>query len=142
MKRIGNAVSYIIYNKDRSMILSVKRPSNDRNLPNVWGLPAGTVKKGENSEDAVLRSGIEKLGVKLKIIKELNEGNIERKDHILHMKLYEVEIIEGEPKVKQPYPKVTQYQKWRWEKPDSLKKAAAKGSLCSRLYLESLNIEW
>ncbi len=142
MKRIGNAVSYIIYNKDRSMVLSVKRPSNDRNLPNVWGLPAGTVKKGEKYEDAVLRSGIEKLGVKLKIIKELNEGNIERKDHILHMKLYEVEIIEGEPKVKQPYPKVTQYQKLRWAEPDSLKKAADRGSLCSQLYLKSLDIEW
>ncbi len=142
MQRIANAISYIIYNKDKSKILSVKRPSNDENLPNVWGLPAGTVKKGERFEEAVLRSGIQKLGVKLKIIKELGEGNIERKGYILHMKLYEVEITEGEPKVKQPYPKVTQYQKWRWVEPDFLKKGADRGSLFSQLYLESLGIEW
>ncbi len=142
MKPIVRAISYIIYNKDRTKFLAVKRPSNDKYLPDVWSLPAGIVKRDESDEDSVLRSGMQKLGVKLKIIKQLNEGEVERDNHFLHMKLYEVEIVEGKPKVPQQVERVTQYQEWKWTKADELKEAAKKGSLCSRLYLESLNIEW
>lgn len=135
-----NAVSYVIYNKDRTKVLAVKRPPEDEDLPNVWGLPATTVKEGEESfEDAVVRSGKQKLGVTLQITNFLNEGEIERPSYILHMKLYEVKIIDGEPKVPQKFGG-TQYVEWKWAEPGELKGAAGKGSLCSRLFLNKLGI--
>lgn len=140
MKRTENAVSYVIYNGDGTRILSVKRPGND-DLPNVWGLPAGTVREGENPEQAVVRSGREKLGVKLEVKGMLNEGEIERETYILHMRLYEAEIGEGEPKVPQASGG-TQYVEWKWAEPGELKEAASKGSLCSRLLLEKKGIRW
>lgn len=142
MKPIVRAISYVIYNKDRTKFLAVKRPSNDKYLPDLWGLPAGTVKANETFEEAVLRSGIQKLGIILKTVKELNEGKQERDNHFLHMRVYEAEITEGKPKVPQAVERVTQYQEWKWVKADKLKEAAKKGSLSSRLYLESLNVEW
>jgi len=141
MKPIVKAISYIIYSKDKTKFLAVKRPSDDKYLPDTWGLPAGIVKRDESDEDSVLRSGMQKLGIKLKIIKQLNEGKQERDNHFLHMKLYEAEITEGEPKVPQQAERVTQYQEWKWAEADELKEAVKKGSLCSGLYLESLNKE-
>ncbi|MEE9323639.1 MAG: NUDIX domain-containing protein [Candidatus Aenigmarchaeota archaeon] len=141
MKRTENAISYVIYSEDRARILAVKRPPDDE-LPDAWGLPAGTVKEGETPEDAVLRSGKEKLGVKLEINGMLNEGKIERETYVLHMKLYEVKITEGEPKIPQASEGVTQYVEWKWKKPEELKEAASKGSLCSRLFLDKLGIGW
>lgn len=140
MKRTENAVSYVIYDEDGKMILAVKRPKDDE-LPNVWGLPAGTVREGENPEQAVVRSGKEKLGVALEVKGMLNEGEIERETYILHMNLYEAEIREGEPKVPQASGG-TQYVEWKWAEPGELKEAASKGSLCSRLLLEKKGIRW
>src|SRR5262249_28965243 len=38
-------------------------PSTDEDLPDVWGLPAGSLRVGETFEACVVRSGREKLGV-------------------------------------------------------------------------------
>lgn len=142
MKPIRHSIAYITYNKDRSKFLAVKRPSDDKDLPDVWGLPAGSLKNDETFEETVLRSAREKLGVGLKIVKLIGEGNIERENYILHMKEYEVEIIQGEPQVPQPVEGVTQYQSWKWATPNELTESARKGSLCSRLYLSSTNQKW
>jgi len=142
MKLIHNSSAYVVYNYDRSKILAVQRPSDDENLPNVWGLPAGSLKEWESFEESVIRSGREKLGVELKIIKLINEGELEREKYILHMKEYEVEVIEGEPKVPQIVEGITQYQRWKWASGDILKESADKGSLCSQLYLGSVGVEW
>jgi len=136
MKKIKNSVAFIIYNEDRTKVLLVLRPEED--IPSVWGLPAGSLKEGESFEDAVLRSGIEKLGVKLKVIKEISEGQQEREKYILNMKEFEVEILEGEPKVPQPFHEITQYLKIKWGEPKYLIEAKEKGSLCAELFLESI----
>lgn len=136
MKPVKNAISYVIYNKDRSTFLVVQRPADDEDLPNLWGLPAGTVKEGESFEDAVVRSGREKLGVELKIGKLIAEGEMERKSYFLHMKEYEVEMVSGEPAVPQPVQGVTQYQAWRWGTSQDVTEAAQKGSLCCKLFLQ------
>jgi ADP-ribose pyrophosphatase YjhB (NUDIX family) len=140
MKRKENAVSYVIYSEDRKRIIAVKRPEKDE-IPNVWGLPAGTTREGETPEQAVVRSGKEKLGVKLEVKGMLNEGEIERSSYILHMKLHEAEIREGEPKVPQASGG-TQYVGWKWAEPGELREAASKGSLCSRLFLENEGMGW
>lgn len=139
MKQIKQAIAFVVYNKNRLEVLTVLRPVNDETLPNVWGLPAGLLKEGETFEEAVIRAGRDKLGVLLKIIRQINEGEIEREKYILHMKEYEVEIISGQPKVPQLVEGVTQYQKWEWSKPEKLKEAALKGSLCSKLFLSYIN---
>ncbi len=138
-KTIKNSVAFVIYNTDHTKILIVKRPPDDDRLPNVWGLPAGSLKENERFEDAVIRSAQEKLGVKVKIVRLINEGEIDRGEHVLHMKEFEVEILEGTPEVPQSFSDVTQYSEWRWGEATDLAEAAKKGSLCSRLYLESIN---
>lgn len=137
-KPIKKAISYVIYNKDRSRILIIQRPPDDEDLPNLWGLPAGSLKNGETFEEAVLRSGKEKLGVELEIVSQIAEGELERKDYILYMKEYEAKIAKGEPKVPQPFEDITQYRAWRWGTADDLKEAAQKGSLCCQLYIKKL----
>jgi ADP-ribose pyrophosphatase YjhB (NUDIX family) len=120
----------------------VQRPALDENLPNVWGLPAGSLKDGESFEDCVRRSGMEKLGVELDVVDLIGEGNLERDTYVLHMKEYEVSVRSGEPSVPQPYPEVTQYQATRWGNADDLVEAASKGSLCCRIFLSSVGRTW
>lgn len=139
MKQLKYAISYVIYNKDRSKFLIVQRPSDDETLPNLWGLPAGSVKGNETFEEAIIRSGKEKLGVTLKLLRFIGRGNIERKDYILHMEEYEAEIIAGKPKVPQSVQGITQYQSWKWGIASDLKDAANKGSLCSQIYLRNIS---
>jgi ADP-ribose pyrophosphatase YjhB (NUDIX family) len=132
---IKNSIALVIYNKDRRRLLIVKRPPEDDKLANVWGLPAGSLKNGETYEDAVIRAGREKLGVELKIIRKIAEGDMDRDDYTLHMKEYEAEIVKGEPNVPQLIAGVTQYVQWKWGESTELIEAAGKGSLCCRLYL-------
>ena len=149
-KERKRAVALVIYNKDRQRLLVVKRPPEDDRLPNVWGLPAATLRVGESYEAAAVRTGQEKLGVKIKILGEIGEATTDRGDHILHMKEFEVEVTEGTPSVPQPIihsaaqPNaqptggVTQYVACKWGGPDDLVVATRKGSLCCRLYLSSI----
>ncbi len=124
------------------MVLAVKRPSDDELLPDVWGLPAASLKNDETPEEAVLRCGREKLGTEIKIVKLLGEGEIEWGKHILNMRVYTAEITHGKPKCSQSVKGVTQYQDWKWTNTDDLKEAARKGSLCCRVFLSSLQQEW
>jgi len=142
MKQLKNAVAFVIYNREGNRILTVLRPPDDKHLPNLWGLPAGSVKKEESFEECVLRSGREKLGVELQIVELIGDGHLEREDYVLYMKEYEVEIIKGKPKVPQPVKGMTQYTKWKWGKAEELIISARKGSLCSQIYLNSRRIKW
>jgi len=142
MKVTKLSVTYVIYNDNRSKILLVKRPHNDNSLPNIWGLPAGSLMKNESFEACVIRSGKEKLGVQLKPLELSNEGQIEREDYIIHMKEYEVKITNGTPKVPQHVFGITQYQDWKWAEPKLLREAAKKGSLCAQLYLSNIKLRW
>ena len=138
-KPIKKAVSYAAID-DKGNILLVKRPADDKDLPNVWGLPAGGVKEDESWEKATVRSGKEKLGVNLEIKEELGEGKLDREKYTLHMKLFGVSIPEGEkPVVPQPLEGITQYVDSKWATPDEivehLKITAPQGSLCCTLFL-------
>ena len=134
------------YDKARRHLLVVKRPPEDGRLANVWGLPAATLRVGESYEAGAVRTGQEKLGVKIKILGGIGEATMNRGDHILHMKEFEVEVREGTPRVPQPVAQltaqptggVTQYVACKWGGPDDLVEAMRKGSLCCRLYLSSI----
>lgn len=142
MKPTKNSVALVIYNTDRSKIIIVRRPANDDTLPNIWGLPAGSLKEAETFEAAAVRSAQDKLGVEIKIIKLVGEGELEREQNILHMKEFEAEIVNGIPSVPQIIPGITQYSEWRQGTSEDLVDAAQKGSLCSRLYLKSIKQNW
>lgn len=53
MKPVKYAVAFVIYNQDHTKFLIVKRPADDPDLPNVWGLPAGSVKDDETFEECL-----------------------------------------------------------------------------------------
>ena len=134
-KLVREAVSYVIYRPgSEEDFLIVLRPEDDPDLPGVWGLPAGSKREGEGWGEAVLRAGMEKLGVGLCILRELAEGEAERGGYILRMRLYEAAIAVGRPRVPGPFGG-TQYEAWRWGVGGDLQEAASKGSLCCRLYL-------
>ncbi len=139
IKPVKNSVAFVIYNKNRTRFLIVKRPPDDERLPDVWGLPAGSLRGEETYEDAIVRSGREKLGVELKVVGKIGEGEIDRGDYILHLEEYEAEILHGEPQVPQPVPGITQYVQWKWGKSSDLIEAAQKGSLCSQVYLSQVD---
>jgi ADP-ribose pyrophosphatase YjhB (NUDIX family) len=135
---LKQSVSVAIRNKEKpDQVLTVLRPANDEDLPNVWGLPAGTLRPGENWSDAVRRVGLEKLGVQLKVGDELEHGSTERRNYRLEMRLFEAEIEKGNPFVPQPDVEHTQYAKWRWGTGEDLQPAAQRGSLCCKLFLKS-----
>lgn len=118
-------------------VLIVRRPPDDDELPNLWGLPAATLRPGESWEDAARRAARGKLGVGIEVQRELHRGRIERKEYVLEMRLLRARIAEGIPTVPQADATVTQYADWRWGGTEDLVPAAEKGSLCSRLYIAS-----
>ena len=89
------SVAVVIHNPERAdTVLTVLRPETDEDLPNVWGLPAATLRPGESWEDAVKRVGLEKLGVQLRVEREMQRGSVERRNYRLQMRLYEAVIEE------------------------------------------------
>ena len=137
VKPVKRSVSFAIFRPDRpGEVLVVRRPPDDEDLPDLWGLPAGSLRPGEDWADAVRRAGCDKLGVALDVGAELNRGQLERAGYTLEMRLLEARVLSGEPEVPQPVEGVTQYTSWQWATADVLGPAAVRGSLCSRLFLE------
>lgn len=136
-KPVRRSVSVAITSAEQpGEVLIVRRPEADEDLPNTWGLPAASLRPGEEWTDAAQRAARDKLGVALEVTSELNHGMLERDEYLLEMRLV-AGTITGEPRVPQPHADVTQYTDWRWGRSEDLIPAAEKGSLCSRLYIAS-----
>jgi 8-oxo-dGTP pyrophosphatase MutT (NUDIX family) len=132
-----HAVALAIRDAGRpDQVLLVRRPPDDDELPNAWGLPAASLRPGESREDAARRAARDKLGVDILVGAEINRGTTRRTDYDLEMRLLEARIRDGTPAVLQPDPTVTQYTGLRWGTAPDLEPAATRGSLCCRLYLE------
>ncbi len=125
----------VAWDGDPSQVLLVLRPQDDPDLPDVWGLPAVSLRTGESWEEAVARVGREKLGVRLGPGRLLAEGEGAREQGWLRMRLYEARVEKGTPHVPQPVAGVTQYASWRWGRAADLEPGARRGSLCCRLFL-------
>lgn len=133
---VKRSVALVIFRDPaRDRLLSVRRPPDDEDLPGAWGLPAGSLREGEGWEEAARRAGREKLGVDLRLRDLRREGEVKRAGYRLRMRLYEAEVVRGQPAVPQAVPDITQYVALAWAKPDRLTEAARRGSLCSRLCL-------
>jgi ADP-ribose pyrophosphatase YjhB (NUDIX family) len=135
------SVAIVVRNPEKeNAILTVLRPPTDEDLPNVWGLPAASLRPGESWETAIERLGLEKLGVQLRVGEELQRGATERRNYRMEMRLYEAFIEKGHPFVPQPDDAVTQYAKWKWGNAEDLQPAAQRGSLCCKLYLREADV--
>lgn len=123
--------------------MAVKRPADDDNLPNVWGLPAVSVKDGELPEDAVRRVGIEKLATEIKPVSYIGVMRADRGDYELILMDIKAELVGKEPSVHDAATAGTKYTDQQWTSDYSLfKEAATKGSLCSRVFLASEGLSW
>ena len=124
---------------DVNLVLSVRRPDDDEDLPGVWGLPATTVRKGEADPDAALRMGETKLSSGLTLRNLLSDGTQNRPDNKLYMRLYSGIMTDPEPTLpSNAEPEgVTYYADWRWAPMSSLVEGAERGSLCCALALRS-----
>lgn len=133
-----------------SEVVVVQRPSTDKDLPNVWGLPAGMVTftgaEGPTPNDyerAAVVAGMAKMGVDVEVVRDMGYMSHNRGSYTLHMTQFQVRIVGRDgaadpaalPVVPQPVEGITQYQSWRWGLPHDLLAAADKGSVCSRIFL-------
>lgn len=137
MIRTVHAISLAIGHPEHAeLLLLVRRPPDDPELPGVWGLPAASRRPGEKWRDAARRAARDKLGVGIEGLRTLRDGSTNRDAYRLRMRLAAARIANGEPTVPQPVTGVTQYTDWQWGPADSLLPAARLGSLCCRLQLE------
>ena len=123
--------------------LAVRRPPDDEHLPNVWGLPAVTLRDGELPEAALRRLGEEKLGARLEPTRFIGIKAADRGSHLLILMDLEATVVAGEPSVEAARTGGTAYVDQRWTSdPRLLRDAAARGSVCSRILLEAEGIPY
>jgi 8-oxo-dGTP pyrophosphatase MutT (NUDIX family) len=143
MAKSGKRSVAIVIRDRTSQLLVVKRADDDPSLPGVWGLPAASLRNSETPEDAVIRAGREKLGIDVRIVALIGVDHLAEGDRISQLAEYEVNIIRGTPAVPQLDRSVSQYVQLRYtDDPSILIPAARQGSLCSRILLDSLGIDW
>jgi ADP-ribose pyrophosphatase YjhB (NUDIX family) len=118
------AIGVFIRNGDH--ILSLRRPDDDDELPGVWGLPAGSFRGNETSEQLIRRIGREKLDVVLSPLRKLADGTRPRSAYLLEMHLWEVAMA-GTPA----------RGDWEWAPVERLQPGIAAGSLCCALALKA-----
>jgi ADP-ribose pyrophosphatase YjhB (NUDIX family) len=143
MKPHKEAVSIIVKDQNDDFLV-VKRP-NDPNddLAGVWGFPAVTLRDDEIEIDGVHRVASSKLGIEVNVLKRLGESTHERPKYFLRLIDYEVLVAKGTPKVPQVDTSITQYTECKFTNdPNILIPAAQKGSQCTQIFLESLNVRW
>jgi ADP-ribose pyrophosphatase YjhB (NUDIX family) len=118
--------------------LIVRRPDDPGDpLAGVWGLPAVTLRDGEDERAAVVRAGRVKLGVELAAGARIGEKTADRGGYVLCLADYEATILDGVPAVPQPDESMTQYTACQYTADlGTLTQAAARGSLCAQLFLE------
>ncbi len=120
--------------------LVVRRPADPADpLGGAWGLPAITLRGGEDERGAVIRAGRVKLGGELAPGRRIGEKTADRGGYRLRLADYEAVIVSGEPRVPQPDTSMTQYTAFRFTAdPAVLDEAAARGSVCARVFLDDL----
>jgi 8-oxo-dGTP diphosphatase len=124
MLPVKHSVAVLIRRGDE--ILAIRRPQDDDELPGIWGIPAGTLRGKETTEDLIERIGRDKLGAKLTPIRKLATGTQDRLKYRLEMDLWEVSM-EGLPT----------HPEWKWAGLDLLRPGMNAGSLCCELAIKS-----
>ena len=121
----------------RDLLVLVRRPPYDSELPNVWGLPAATLLEGETINETAQRIAAQKLGVSIRVGTSLARGRQKRGEDFLDMTLCAAWTQSDTMKMPNTIrdENVTPYVEWKWGLVQDVTGAAQKGSLCSRLLL-------
>jgi predicted TIM-barrel fold metal-dependent hydrolase len=138
MKPAKHSVAVVVRAADGTFLV-VRRPEDpDDPLAGLWGLPAITLREGEDEQAGVVRAGRAKLGVDLAAGRKIGEATADRGSHLLRLSDYEATVVAGTPSVPQDDTSMTQYVATMFtDDPTVLGEAAAKGSLCARVFLEA-----
>lgn len=144
MKLTKFAIAVVLVDPtDQTKVLAVKRPPDDDSLPNVWGLPAVTVMDGELPEQAVERVGREKLFTKIRPVSYIGVMRAEREKYELILMDIRAALEGPPPSVIDAPTRGTKYVDQRWTNDyEIFIEAASKGSLCSRVFLQSQGLSW
>ena len=137
------AIAVVIPNpRDHSLLLTVRRPDDDEDLPGAWGLPATTVRPHESDADSATRLGETKLGSPLTLGALIAEGRQPRPGKELSMRLYSASMPATAPTLPTVAGQrgVTYYADWRWAPKSALEDGAERGSLCCALALNTHNL--
>ena len=142
--RLFAIAAVVIDPTDESKFLAVKRPPNAKSLPNVWGLPAITVKYGEQPEMATVRLAREKLNTQVEFLGCLGLASADRGEYELTLMDVVVRSVVGkEPSVWEAPTEQTKYVQQQWTNELLiLQEAALKGSVCSRILLQFQGITY
>ena len=135
---VHRAVALVVHcPDDAGLILAVRRPQDDAELPGLWGLPAATLREDETVEDAARRIGETKLGVDVEPGEVAAQGSQQRPAYLLDMALLTATLRDPDdrPRLLAPPDRSTAYVDWRWTHPGILAEAAESGSLCCQLLL-------
>jgi uncharacterized protein len=139
MKPAKHSVAVVVRAADGTFLV-VRRPQDpDDPLAGLWGLPAITLRDGEDEQAAVVRAGQAKLGVDLAAGRKIGEATADRGSYQLRLSDYEATVVAGTPAVPQADASMTQYVAAMFtDDPSVLGDAAAKGSLCARVFLDAV----
>lgn len=138
MKPVKHSVAVVVRGADGTF-LAVRRPADPEDpLAGVWGLPAITLREGEEERAAVARIGRAKLGVALAVGSKIGEKTADRGTYVLTLADYEATVAGGTVIVPQPDESMTQYARALFTGDRGiLGEAAARGSVCAQVFLES-----
>lgn len=138
MKPVKHSVAVVVRGAGGAFLV-VKRPDDPEDpLAGLWGLPAVTLREGEDERSAVVRAGRAKLGVTLAAGSKIGEKTADRGSYVLRLSDYEATVASGTVAVPQPGASVTQYTQARFTTdPAILGEAAGRGSVCAQIFLES-----
>lgn len=138
LNKTNQSVALLVRREDKpDLLVLVRRPSYDSELPDVWGLPAAILLEGETINEAARRIATQKLGVSIRVGVPLARGQQQRGGDLLEMTLCAAWTQSDTMKMPDTIrdEKVTQYVEWRWGLVQDVNDAAQQGSLCSRLLL-------
>jgi hypothetical protein len=137
MKAAKHSVAVVVRGHGGTF-LAVRRPDDpDDPLAGLWGLPAVTLRDGEDERAAAARAGRAKLGVELRVGEKIGEKTADRGAYVLRLADYEATVASGTPSVPQAGGPATQYAACMFtDDPGLLAEAAGRGSLCAQIFLE------
>lgn len=138
VKPVKHSVAVVV-REPGGTFLVVRRPEDPEDpLAGLWGFPAITLRDGEDEREAAVRAGRVKLGVELAVGERIGVKTAARGDRTLTLADYSATVAAGTVRVPQPDTSVTQYTGHRFTRdPGVLGEAAARGSLCAQIFLES-----